>query len=329
MAGAIALEKLQAGLEATRFTGVAATRKVYGERGTAWLEELVTTEFLAENMGSYVEHYRNVQTAKMAKLTIPGYVTASDLAWWGQLAWKGAVTGVLSNTSVYTYTFSPTVASDDLKFATFEGYSDTQAFQIPGCAVEKFEVTWAGGKAVQFTADLIGQQAKAQAITAGITDRTGLNALAGTSAKVYIDSGGGTIGSTQALNVLSGKITWTNNFHQITHLQGNLYPDDAYRLPRSVALELDIHYNTDTERLAFDAGTERLISVVFTGPNIASSSPTTPESVTLQFYGYWETAAFGVSSAIRTLKLTGKSQYDTGAGFDWKAIIANAVAALP
>jgi|GEM_PF-2622747 hypothetical protein len=330
MAGAIALERLQAGLETVRFTPVPATRKVYGERGTTWYEEVKTEEFLAENTGSYIANFRHVVAEKHATLNVPFFVTGADLAWWGQLAWKGSVaaTGPTSG-SVYTYAFTPSLVADDLKFATFEGYSDTQGVQLPGCMVNKLEISWQAGSSVKGTADILCQQATYQAVTAAVPERTGLNVWPGTTAKVYIDAGGGTIGTTQALNVLSGKITWDNQGKQIYHNIGNLYPDDLYRLPRSVQVELDVHYNTQTELTAFDADTERLIRVVLTGPMIPASNPSTPESATMDFYGYWQTAAFGVSDAIRTVKLTGTSQYDTTALYDWKVSIANALATLP
>lgn len=330
MPGAIALERLQAGLESTEFTAVPATRKVYAERGTAWYEEIVTKEFLKENVGSYVEYYRHVVTEKSAKLTVPFFVTASDLAWWGQLAWKGGVTatGPTAGT-VYTYAFQPSPTTDDLKSATFEGFSDTQGVQIPGCFVEKLEISWVAGQAVKGQADIIGQQAVYKAVTPSIGDRTQVNGIPGTTAKVYIDNGGGTIGTTQALNVLGGKITWTNNNQLVTHLIGNLYPDDQFRLPRSAELELDLHYNSQTELAQLSGDTERLVRIVLQGQNVAASNPSTPESVTMDFYGYWHAAPFAVSNAIRTIKMTGTSQYDTTALVDWKVSIANSNATLP
>src|SRR4051812_37105968 len=113
--GAIALERLQAGLEATRGTAVAATRRVYGERGNAWFDPTVSKDFLEESMSTYIRNYRHVVTGVAGKLMIPGYATCSDLAWWGQLGWKGGVAAVTSAVTVQTYTFSPTVGSDDLK----------------------------------------------------------------------------------------------------------------------------------------------------------------------------------------------------------------------
>lgn len=330
MAGIIAVEKLQAGLEATRGTAVAATRKVYGQgNGASWFEPTVTKEFVTESMGSYVKNYRHVVTGETAKLTIPGHLTASDAAWWGQLFWKGGVTAVNSATTVYTYTFSPTVATDDLKTATFEAHSDTQDYQLPFCLGEKFEITWAEGKAVQFSSELMAQQYIPQAITGAITDRTGLNPLAGTTAKVFIDAGGGTIGTTQYNNVISGKLTWQNMWMPITHNQGALFYDDAAREVRSLALELDIHWKDTQELAALLADTERLIRVQFTGPTIPGSTGSVPETIKADFYGFHIGAAFSPNKAIRMVKMTGESQYDTTAGFDWQVACATSVAVLP
>lgn len=334
MAGALTLERLQAGLEATRFVAVPATRKVYAERGNAVWEEVVGREFLQENVGSYIETYHNVTVSQMAKITVPFFVSAADLAWWGQLAWKGTVTATgPTNSTVFTYTFSPDPTTDTLKFATFEGFSDTQGYKFPGATVDQLEITWAGGQSVRGTATILAQYAVASNVTPSIGDRptgsvlNGINVLAGTTAKVFID--GVTVGNTQALNILSGKITWAQNTTQVTHLLGNLFPDDAYRLARHAELELDIHYSTDTERAALLTDTERIVRVIFTGPAIAGSSPTTNETVTMDFYGYWKTMTFAASGAIRTLKMTGQSQYDTTALFDWKVAIANSLATLP
>jgi hypothetical protein len=315
--GAIALERLQAGLEATRGTAVPATRRVYGERGTAFFDPTVTKEFLAESMSSYIKNYRHVVTGVAANLTIPGWVTPSDLAWWGQSYWKGGVTGVLSAVTVYTYTFSPTVGTDDLKTPTFEAQTDTQGWQLPFCLGEKLEISWQAGQAVKFSADLMAQQAIPQAVTAAIGDRTGLNGLAGTTANVYIDAGGGTIGTTPAANVLGGKFTWTNQWMPITHNKGQLFYDDAVREVRSLAIELDVHYNSQTELATVQSDVERLIRVNFQGPVIAGSTGSIKEAVNMDFYGFHLDAAFSPNKAIRAVKLVGESQYDTTAGFDW------------
>lgn len=333
--GAIALEKLQAGLEAIRGTAVAATRKVYTERGLGWFEPIVEKEWLAESMSSYIANYRHIVVGQSAKLTVPFYVTASDLAWWGQIYWAAAVTAVTSAVTVQTYTFNPVagtagaVTADNVKAATFEASSDTQGYQFPFCLGEKLEISWQRGKAVMGSAELLAQQAIPQAITGAIADRTGLNALAGTTAQVFIDNGGGTIGTTAYANVLSGKLTWQNLWELITHNKGQLYYDDAVREPREVALELDIHFKDTAETAHLLDDAERLIRVQFTGPVIPGSTGSVPETVKMDFYGHYQAESFAVSKAIRTVKLTGKSQFDTTAGFDWNVACATSVPTLP
>lgn len=328
--GALALERIQAGLESTRGTAVAATRRVYGERGPAFFEPTYKKEFLNEANTSYIANYRHVVVEQSAKLTIPAWVTAADLPWWGQLFWKGSVAATgPTNTSVYTYTFTPTVASDDLKTATFEVFTDTQGFQIPFALADKLEISWQAGKPVMMSAELIGNAFASTSVTGAISDRTGLNAIAGATAQVYIDAAGGTIGNTAYNNVVGGKITWQNKWMPINHSEGTLAYDDAVRETRSVALELDVHYKETAELAQLTADGERLIRVAFTGPAITSSSPSTNESIKVDFYGFYLGAAFSANKAIRMVKLTGESQYDTAAGFDWKVTVANGLSSLP
>ena len=289
----------------------------------------MTKEFLNESMSSYIDNYRHVVTGVGAKLMVPGYVTASDLAWWGQIFWKGGVTGVLSATTVYTYSFSPTIATDDLKSATFEAQSDTQGYQFPFCLGEKLEISWQAGSAVRFNADLIAQQYIPQAVTAAIGDRTLLNPMAGTTAQVFIDNAGGTIGTTVVANVLSGKLTWQNKWMPVTHNKNQLYYDDAVRETRSLSIELDIHWNNTTEFAQLQSDGERLIRVQFSGPVIAGSAGNILESVKADFYGFYLSAPLSVNKAIRVVKLTGESSYDTTAAYDWAVAIANSNVTLP
>lgn len=326
-AGLNALQKAQAFLESTRGTAAAATRIVYFDRG-AWFEQVVGREFPNEDRNSFIRAYRQLTTSHAVKLSATAQATFDDLPWWGQLFWKGGVTGVLSAVTVYTYTFTPTATSDDLKTATLEIGNDTQAYQIPYCLGDKMEISWANGQGVKIAVDLLGQQLTPQAFTGSLTDRT-VEDIVGTTAKVYIDNAGGTIGTTQALNVLSGKITFQNNWTQLTHLRGNLYPDDAQRDTRSATIELDVHFNNTTEFAQLIAGGERLIRVIFTGTVIAGSTGNVVKSATFDFYGYYLSAPFSVQGPIRVVKLVGQSVYDTTATKDWQVAIANQLVSLP
>lgn len=328
VAGLNTLQKAQAGIEAARGTGIAATRIVYFDRG-AWFDEAIGREFPNEDRNSFIEHYRNLTTSRAATLSGVANATFDDLPWFMQSFGKGAVTGVNSATTVYTYTFAPTAASDDLKTITWEVGNDTQAYQLPYGVGQKIELSWAGGQPVKMSVDYLAQRAIPQAFTGALSDRTGIEDAVGTTAKVFIDNTGGTIGTTQALNVLSGKVTLVNNWEQITHLVGNLYPDDAQRDGRFLDLELDIHFNNTTEYAQLLAGGERLIRVVFTGTVIAGSVGSINRTITIDFYGFYLSAPFSVNNAIRVVKVIGQSQYNTTATTDWKMTIANQLVTLP
>src|SRR5712671_1682972 len=270
VAGLNTLQKAQAGLETVRGTGIAATRIAYFDRG-AWFDELIGREFPDEDRNSFIGHYRNVTTSRVALFTAGANATFDDLPWFCQGFAKGAVTAVLSNVAVQTYTFQPTAATDDLKTVTWEVGNDTQAYQLPYGLAEKLELTWVAGQPLKMSVDYLAQRAVPQAFTGALSDRTGLEDIVGTTAKVFIDNAGGTIGTTQALNVLSGKITLNNRWQQITHLVGNLYPDDAQRDDRWIDYELDIHFNNTTEYAQLLAGGERLIRISLIGTIIPGS----------------------------------------------------------
>jgi hypothetical protein len=326
-AGLNALQKAQAAIEATRGTGIAATRIVYLDRG-AWFEQPVGREFPEEDRNSFIDNYRMLTVSHMAKVTAVARETFDDAPWWGQFFWKGGVTGVLSAITVYTYTFTPTVAVDDLKTMTLEVGNDTQAYQIPYVLGQKLEISWTRGQGVKMNVDLLGQRLIPQAFTGALSDRT-LEDVVGTTAKVWIDNAGGTIGTTQALNVLGGKVSWDNNWTQITHLIGQLYPDDAQRGVRHLAIELDVHFNNTIEFAQLVAGGERLIRVQFTGTIIAGSTGNVVRSITIDFYGFYLSAPFSTDGPIRVVKLVGESVYDATATFDWKVAIACQLATLP
>jgi hypothetical protein len=257
-----------------------------------------------------------------------GNATYEDLPWWLQIFAKGGVTGVLSATTVYTYTFTPTATSDDLKTVTLEVGNDTQAYQIPYGLGEKLELSWQGGQPVKMSVDLLGQQLTAQSFTGALSDRTGRGPRRHDGQGLHRqrrrhdrhDAGA---------NVLAGKITLSNRWQQITHLRGNLYPDDAQRDSRWIDFEFDIHFNNTTEFAQLLTGGERMIRVLFTGTTIAGSAGSIARTTTINLYGYHVSAPFATSNAIRTVKIVGNTQYDTTATTDWSIAVANALVTLP
>lgn len=323
--GLVALSKFQAGLEAVRGTAVAATRI---QPLNGWFVENVDRAKVHEQRNSFIDVYRSLQVKRWVELrgltTSPTY---EDLPWFLQHFVKGGVTGVLSASTVYTYTFTPTASTDDLKTVTWEVGDDTQAFQVPFSIGDRLELNFGGERLSSMTADYLGQKANKQAFTAALSDRV-TEDINGENMTASIDSV--TIGTTSVPQVLNAKFTLQNNWVQLFRLDGNLFPGDAYRKPRSTQLELMLQFASATEYDAFvTAPAERKVRLAVSGSAIPGSTGNVPKSLQIDWYGYWDTAPISDENGIHVVKLTGTSHYDATATNDWSIVVKNALVTLP
>jgi len=323
--GLIALTGWQAGLETTRGTLVAATRI---QPMTATMRYIIDRYAPQEDRNSFEDFYRSAQTKAHVEINgAVAWATFEDAPWFAQLFVKGGVSGVLSNTTVYTYTFVPTPAADDLKTATLEGFTDTAAWAVPFTVGKKLEVTYQRGQPVQFNMDFWGQRMVSQAKTPALSQRPTEDITDGLTT-AYIDTA--TIGTTVAANVLDGKLTLDNAWEPIYPLNGTQYPSKFIRNRRHIVGEVTIEFDTTTEYDAFVAGTARKMRLKSVGTTIAGSSPATPKSMTWDFYtAGWDTYDFGRQGGIWTAKLAGRSTYDSTAGSSWSLVCVNDLSTLP
>lgn len=323
--GLVALSKFQAGLESVRGTAVAATRI---QPITGYLIENVKRDIIHEQRNSFIDNYRNFQTKRFVELRgLTTSPTFEDLPWVCQSFLKGSVAGVLSATTVYTYTFTPTANADDLKTVTWEVGDDTQAFQIPFGIGDLLSLEFIADGPAKMTADYLGQKAVKQAFTGALSDRV-TEDINGALMSVQIDTT--TIGSTSVTNVLAAKFTLANNWVQLWRLDGGIVPGDAYRKVRSAQLELTVQFNNTTEYDAFvTTPVERKVRLKVLGSVIAGSAGSVAKSLTIDWYGLWDTAPLADTNGIHTVKLIGTSMFDTTATTDFSVAIANALSILP
>jgi len=323
--GLVALSKFQAGLESVRGTGVAATRI---QPINGYLVENVSRAIIHEQRNSFIDNYRNFQVKRFVELRgLTTSPTFEDLPWFCQSFLKGSVTGVLSAATVYTYTFTPTANADDLKTVTWEVGDDTQAFQVPFGIGDSLALEFVADGPAKLTADYLGQKALKQAFTGALSDRV-TEDINGSLMSVQIDST--TIGTTAVTNVLGAKFSIANNWVQLWRLDGGIVPGDAYRKVRSAQLELTVQFNNTTEYDAFvTTPVERKIRLKVLGSVIPGSTGSINKSLTIDWYGLWDTAPLSDSNGIHTVKLTGTSMYDATATADWSVAVANGLSTLP
>ena len=321
---------LQAGIESTPGTAVAATRIQPIVSGN--FTEHADREFIMEERQSLIKNYRAVATKQYVEMTgIEVAPTFEDLPWWLQFFAKGGVTGVLEDTAAYRYTFTPTSTSNDLKTATFEFGDNTQDYEVAFCVGTDFEITFARNAPATQSVGFLGQSASTTTKTAALSQRD-TESINGALAAVYIDSNSGTIGTTAVTNVLDVKITLPTMTSQFWALNGSLAPVDVYRAePRGASIEMTMAFTNDTEYAAFksnfDSDDERFVRVAAEGTVISGSS--TNKLVQFDLYPVWAEAQMGEQDGLRVVQFSGETKYNSSAGYDWNIQVVNGLSALP
>ena len=327
MAGAAWTTKLQGAIESPRYTLAAATRICTDLLAPAMPGFKYDMLQRASQRGSLHPLFDPPMVAKY-NVEIPGLKirpTYESLPWWLQGAIKGGVTGVQSNTSVYTYAFPETGTSDDRKSFSLELGNDTQAFAVSGCLVSKLVLGFFADKAMTLDIDLTARTFVKQAFT-GALSAVAWEEINGSLFTAFIDPT--TIGTTAA-NMTDATLTITNPWTWQWIGDGNLYPVLAVPKAYSAKLTTTTFFDTTTQLDAFIAQTYRKVRVKVAGSTIPSSSPTTPKSVTLDWYGYFTDSPLQVAQDLWMVKSTGEATYDTTATTPFSISVANALVTLP
>jgi hypothetical protein len=326
--GEVALRHIQAALEVTRGTALAATRKVYAKGLMDKQINLITPD---EDRGTFVNAYRSAIGTTIADFPALGSCTFEDLAWWFQLALKGGVAGVLRAVAAYDYTFVPSLAVDDLKSATFEGGDDTQAYQFPYGMVDSFDIEGSLNNFWKFNAKIIGADMKPQAFTAALGERA-VEDVDMYLTKLAVGAAGAVPSAYMTGRFIHFKLTVNN------HLSRKFFADGVLptiggigRAEREITLEITFEGNAATiaERAVWEAGTSRVARITASGSAIAGSTGPVLRTVDLVIPGRWASFKMGDNATNTIFVAMLKNEYDAALGYDISAVVTNGLAALP
>jgi hypothetical protein len=333
----IILQKIQAGLESTRGTNVAATRVVYAQGAASYERSLQT---FVDTTGTYEARRRTTYGRQSVGMTFTDLATFEDLPWWFQLAIKGGVAGVGDGGSpiAYAYTFVPSLATDDLKSATVEfnhtgnvyesGQVMVNTWTLRGDSDSDDEPGW------MFEAECMARDWATSTFTGALTDRT-TEVIKARGTKLYIDDAGGTIGTTQVTGrLISWSITGNNNVQMKawaedeTSMAANKVSRGERTLDAQITLEFDSDAEFDDYRTA-GAPVQKLVRLESEGSEIHAGG--TPQDKRLRFdiLGYWSAAAFGERTGSRIITLSLAAYYDATAAKSFSAEVYNALITLP
>lgn len=334
----IILLKNQAGIETTRGTAVAATRKVYAMITPTYTRAL--TPF-RNSTGTYEGRRRPSYAREVISFTGADEATYEDLAWWAQLGLKGGVTGVSDAGATpgpaYTYAYSPSLSTDDLKSVSLEfnevgnPYKSNQVMvnqtTLRMDADNDQEPSW------MLDLALMGRGWTTTSYTGSIADRT-TEPIMARGTKLFIDAGGGTIGTTQVLGeFLTASIVWNNQIHFKAFAEDVLgvAANKVGRQDRLVDAQFTFEFADDTEFANFRSAVavERLIRIHQEGSQVHSDGTPANKAMTIDLYGYWSSW----SRADRTGNLTATfglmGFYDASATKTSSLTVVNALATLP
>lgn len=328
----------QAGIEGTRGTGVAATRKLYGQLTPSYVRPLV---FYNSQTGTYEQRRAASYARAKPSFSYVEECSYEDLPWWAQFFMKGSVTGVTDAASppAFLYTFTPSTATDDLKSMSLEFNESGNPYesdQVMAISVtlrmdsdNDQEPCW------MMDVNLIGRDWEVTTYTGAISDRVREDILArGTT--LYIDDAGGTIGTTAKTgSLISCSITWTlnTNFKAFAEDVKYVSANKVGRGPRLVDAQFTFEFDNDVEFAKYrntDAQ-QRLISLKQTGSVIHAGSPAGTASKYMQIFlpGYWSSWSRGTRVNNLTATFGLMAAYDTTLAYSSKLVVNNALATLP
>lgn len=324
------LLQAQAGIESSRGTNVAATRKIYAQITPKYDRSLMDFQ---DTSGTFEARRRVAYGREKVSFSAADILTYEDLAWWAQFMIKGGVTGTGSASVGYTYAFTPSLATDDLKSMTLEfgdagnpyetGQVMCNSWTLRMDADNDSEPGW------MLDAELIGRDWTPTTFTTALTDRATEVVLA-RGTKFYLDDGGGTIGSTQKTgSLISASITGTNNIHYKAFAEdtAGYAAGKVGRGPRTIEGQFTVEFEDDTEFAKFRnaTGVQKLIRLEQTGSTIAT---TYTKKFTLDLYGYYSSWSRGDREGNLTATFGFMGFYDSTAGKTMSATVVNALSAL-
>lgn len=327
-----ALEISQAGIETTRGTSVAATRKAY----TLWQPFNFERELQWASQQSGTFHNRREASYDRISMGFNGTesLTFEDLPWWLQFILKGGVAGVTDGGSppAYTYTFTPTLAADDLKSMTLEFGTPTLPYEVNQAMVNSatFRFSPDDARYWEMDVEVMSRKPTQTAMTGSIAERT-RELIKAPGTKIYVDSS--TIGSTQVqARFIGGSLTINNNldFKFFAEDEDDAAANKVGRGDVDVDAQFTFEFDSDTEFANYRSSTpvERFIRIEREGTQIHGGSVVNKRA-RFDLNGYWSSIEPGYRNNNKILTFGLGSRYNTSSAYAISAAVVNALASLP
>jgi hypothetical protein len=300
--GEVVLRRIQVGIEATRGTAVAATKKIYGTltptRGQA-------RRYPVEDRGMFVDKFRANPKLVEAGFTIAHDMLFEDVPLFAALYLNGGAVSSGSSGLGYTWSIAPDTNTDTLKTLTLEAGDETVAWQGSFGTVDSSDWTLALDDAVTastvgFVRDWIPQQPSnpnslqggspytAPGIPSTFTGFTGalservVESVMGWQQRIYLDVAGTNPGTTQLVGRLKAGAWGIHNQNKRKYFgDGSAVFTKLGRGRRQIHCQLTFEAIDTAQYQAFYNLSEAVIRLQFIGSAITGTNlATTTSSLT-------------------------------------------------
>ena len=316
------LKVAQIGLEATRGTAVAATRKFYAKSIELDQDDGIDVNKQA-GTGTY-HHRRGVKKGLIeagSKITMP--LDVRQILEFFQMAIKGGVTGAQqATTTAYLWDWAPTLATDDLKSATLEHNDSNKQWEMPFSMIDELTIKGAASNdEVEVEVSLFGKSKDEAALTGALAEFT-IYPIQGWEAKLFIDALGATAFTTNKVGTLIDYEWKVKN-----NLARKYFGDNTRSLSKisrgdvEVDLSLTLETTTDAniEFSNYRSGTERLIGLELGNNRVIEGAY--KEYVRLATPGVYTAAKLDEDNQTTVWKIEGKNLYDATNAYPFKASV--------
>jgi hypothetical protein len=329
------LASARAALEATRGVGGTPTRLLYFRPGGMTLNQAVGTISPTEAWAKYAPYRRHYAGLERSGFSMAGDVTFDDFIWQLNTAVKAVPSGVITDTSAYTWTFLPTETSDDIKSALIQfSYGDfisTWGGSLAGCIVNHLTVHWTKNVAddetgLSYTAELMSAAGVTQltAFTGALSDRS-ITSAVGPNWQAYVDTA--TIGSTPDTRITEATYELENGYVYRDGADNTGHAIEIVRgAKRITSLTYQRYFNSKAELDAYIAKTVRKVRLLVEGAVVGAA--TAKNTVKLDYYGViddhtYATGAAGSGSGLIYANIKLRPLYDTVLTSDHQWVVIN------
>jgi hypothetical protein len=333
MAGVKKLRRIQLGLETTAGTAVAATALW---RGLGTIEDQLETVFPEEDIGYLSGVDRTYIPKVLAALSMDDTpATFEQLPYLLSAGVQDTVSGSADGSGsgkIYSYVM-PTTAAQTLKTYTLEGGDNQQAEEFAYAFVESFKLSGKGGEALMMSAEWKGRQVSPTTFTTSPA-LPAVEEILFSKGLLYIDTAGGTIGTTTKSNTLLGiELSVTTGIVPVFSADGELYFSFTKTIEPEAMLSITFEHETTSvaEKVAWRAGTARQIRLKWQGSALATAGTAyTYKTLIVDLAGKWEKFdKLDEQDGNDIVTGTFRARYNSTAALFAEFLVVNELASLP